>query len=162
MLRMFGGVLIFSGGLLARRAWVETCRREQSMRRELEEAFLRMADEIHVLRTPLPVLLRRQCGRETERFFQDIISNINKYKSIDMAWRKSSERLALPSADRAAISSVGQRVGGEEESVCAALMLCAAELHRNREAVEAGRMERERLITAVCVSISLFLTIFLA
>lgn len=161
MLRWLGAALILCGGLLTRRTLLENARREQRARVSLAAAFEAMAAEIRLLLTPLPALLRRDWGEETERFFRDIPACLQSGMTLAEAWRRAAGSLPLSTEEREAVASMGLRLGGGEESVCATLSLASAQLREKHRQIEARRMENERLTTSICVSVSLFLTILL-
>ena len=162
MLRWAGALLIFAGGLWTRWAAVSSGRREQRTRLALAEAFESMEAEIRLLLTPVPALLRRDVYREeAARFFACVSGQLARGAALSAAWRDAAETLPLDAQEREAVAALGARLDGGEDSVCAALALSASALRRRGDREEARRGERERLITSVCVSVSLFLTILL-
>lgn len=161
MLRWLGAALILCGGLLTRQSLLETTRRAQRTRFALAAAFEAMEAEIRLLLTPLPTLLRRSWGAEATAFFDDISKGLHRGAPFAEAWRRAAAELPLPAQEREALASMGSRLIGGEESVCAALTLAAAQLRQTHGQIEAKRMESERLTTSICISISLFLAILL-
>lgn len=161
MLRWFGALLILCGGLLTRQALLSGSRSVQQTRRELADAFEAMAAEIRALLTPLPALLRRSYGESVEGFFAETAELLACGVPLSEAWRLASEVLALPPGERETVAALGGRLGGGEDSVCAALTLTAAALRKAYELNEAQRKEKERLTTSICICISLFLAILL-
>ena len=161
MLRWLGAGLILCAALLTRRTLLETDRRAQRTRRALAAAFETMEAEIRLLLTPMPTLLRRSYGEEADAFFRQVSRGLRHGESLTAAWRAATDILPLPPEEREQIAALGTRLGGNEESVCAALSLAAAALRKRYEEVEAARPQKERLTTSICVSISLFLAIFL-
>lgn len=161
MLRWIGAGLILCGGLLTRRTLLETDRRAQRTRRALAAAFETMEAEIRLLLTPMPMLLRRSYSEEADAFFGQVSQALRYGKPLVTAWRDAAGMLPLPPEERESITALGARLGGSEEGVCAALSLNAAALRKRFEEIEAARPQKERLTTSICVSISLFLAIFL-
>lgn len=161
MLRWFGGVLIVLGGVLARQRLVEGERLTQKTRRELAEALEAMEQEIRLLLTPVPKLLRRRYGETADAFFASVSRALERGAPLAEGWRASAEALALPPPERAQVASLGRSIGGGEESVCASLTLTATTLRRQYEEAERERSKRERLKTTLCLSASLLLLILL-
>ncbi len=161
MLRAVGAGLILSAALLARRTLLCAGREEQRVRRTLAAAFEAMEAEIRALLTPLPALLSRGYGEETKVFFAVFSSFIRQGKTLDIAWNDAVESLPLPQDEREALALLGGRLGGDEESVCAALALAARTLRASYEDAERRRGQEERLTTALCLSAGLLLVILL-
>lgn len=161
MLRWLGAGLILCGGLLTRRTLLDADRRAQRTRRALAAAFDTMEAEIRLLLTPMPALLRRRCGEGADAFFARASRELSHGARLTDAWSRAAKTLPLPPEEREAVAALGGRLGGDEQSVCAALSLAAGTLRKEFEAIEAQRLQKERLITSICVSISLFLAIFL-
>lgn len=161
MLRGLGVLLILCGGLMARHTLLAEERNAQRTRRALAEAFDGMAAEIRLLLTPLPVLLSRDWGRGAAGFFSAVSDALKSGEELREAWRNASAGLPLQEKERESIAAMADRLTGGEESACAALNLTASILRRNLEAADVALPARERLVTATCVSISLFLSIFL-
>lgn len=159
MLRWLGAGLILCGGLLARQTLLENGRRTQRARRALAAAFEAMEEEIRLLLTPMPELLRRPYGEETDAFFGQASGSLMRGTSLATAWREAADVLSLPPDEREQVVALGMRLGGSEESVCAALSFAASMLRRRYDETEAARPQKERLTTSICISISLFLTI---
>lgn len=161
MHRWLGAVLILCGGQLARRTLIGEERRARRALRELSDAFETMEAEIRLLLTPLPGLLRRSWGGETEAFFAEASDALRRGESFSAAWRGAAARLPLREPERAAVSALGDRLGGGEESACAALLLCAETLRRSLSRLEDSGPQRERLITVTFLSVSLLLAILM-
>ena len=161
MLRWLGAGLILCGGLSVRYRLLESERRTQRTRRALAGAFEAMEAEIRLLLTPVPSLLRSPCGDGADAFFANVSKALASGAPLAEGWRRAAETLALPEDERETVAALGVRLGGTEESACAALTLAVAMLRRAYEAAEAGRRERERLTTTLCISISLLLIVIL-
>lgn len=161
VLRWLGAGLIVCGGLLARRELLSGERRSARTRRELAEAFEETAAEIRTLLTPLPAMLRRPRAQSAQRFFRDVLDGLERGGTLDAVWRCAAEKLALPEEERAVVASLGARLGGGAEETCAALTFAASELRRAYARAEEKRGERERLITSLCLCISLLFAILL-
>lgn len=161
MLRWLGAALILCGGLLVRRELVEERRQAQRTRLELASAFETMSTEIAMLLTPIPALLRRDYGEQADRFCATMLHELDNRGALVEAWRKAAAELPLPQEERAALASAGSRLDCGEEGARAALTLAAETERASYEKEEAKNDQNERVITSICVSISLFLTIIL-
>ena len=136
-------------------------RRAQRTRRALAAAFEAMEAEIRLLLTPMPALLRRACGEEADTFFGQVSEGLTLGIALAEAWRDAANELPLPQEERESVAALGPRLGGSEEGVCAALSLAASALRKRCDEIEAQQPQKERLTTSICISISLFLAIFL-
>ena len=160
MLRWFGAGLILGAALLTRRELLQERRLRQRTRRALAAAFSAMEAEIRALLTPLPALLRRGYGAETEPFFEAIAASLRR-EGVESAWRGAAETLPLPEEEREALARLGERLNGDEDGVRAALTLAAQGLTASYEEAERLRVQEERLTTALCLSAGLLLAILL-
>ena len=158
-MRWLGAALILCGGLLTRQTLLEADRRARRTRRALAAAFESMAAEIRLLLTPVPRLLRR-CVNE-DAFFETACAQLAQGEPLTLAWKRAAAELPLPEDERETVAALGPRLDGEAEGVCAALELAAAELRRAEARCESGRRERERLISTICISISLLIMVLL-
>ena len=161
MLRALGGGLILCAALLTRQTLLRERRAMQRTRRALAGAFEAMEAEIRALLTPLPALLRRSYGAETEPFFAALAAALRRGTPVEEAWRAALEALPLPEEERASLAPLGARLGGDEEGVRAALALAARTLRASYEDAERRRAQDERLTTALCLGAGLLLAILL-
>ncbi len=161
LLRWLGAGLILCGGLLVRQELLSEERKLRGTRRELAGAFEAMAGEIRLMLTPIPALLRRSRGQSAEAFFRGVREELARGTALDDAWRRAAQSLPLPEEERETVASLGARLGGEAEETCAALALAASELRRAYVRTEEQRSGHERLITSICISVSLFFAILL-
>ncbi len=160
-LHALGAGLIVCAGLLTRRALLGERRRIQRTRRALTAAFEAMEGEIRFLLTPVPALLRSACAPEAEVFFRAVREGLLRGMTLAAAWRAAAAALPLPENERESVASLGTRLGGGEESACAALTLTAAELRRAYARAEEKQRETERLTTSICLCISLLMALLL-
>lgn len=161
MLRALGGGLILCAALLTRGTLLGERRERQRTRRALAGAFEAMEAEIRALLTPLPTLLRRAYGAETEAFFAALAAALRRGTPIGEAWRGALDALPLTPDERAALAPLGARLDGDEEGVRAALTLAAGTLRAAYEDAERRRAQDERLVTALCLGAGLLLAILL-
>lgn len=161
MLRWLGAALILCGGLLARSELLERGRLAQRTRLSLASAFEAMSAEISLLLTPLPALLQRDYGAEADMFCASVLDGLESRGELCKAWKNASQALPLSEREREALALSGTRLECGEEGARSALALAAGALRGAYEAEEARRGENERLVTSVCICVSLFLTILL-
>ena len=161
MLRWLGAGLILCAALLTRRTLLEDTRRAQRLRRALAGALEAMEAEIRLLLTPLPTLLRRNCGGEAGEFFARVSGALTRSVALSEAWRRAANELPLPPEERGMLAELGARLGGSEESVCAALAHAAETLRKRYDEVERSRPQTERLTTSVCLCAGLLAAILL-
>ena len=98
MLKLLGSACILGGGILARYVQAAERRREMDTLSDLLGALRRMAEEIRMARTPLPLLLDRLsqgCGRDAEVFFQAVSQAAGQGERLGTVWRQAAA--ALPS-----------------------------------------------------------------
>ena len=74
------------------------------------------------------------------------------------ARRKDS---AIAARERETVSALGHALGGDEESVCAALTLAASELSRLEEELRQRERETGRITAALCLGGGAMLCILL-
>lgn len=161
MLRWLGAGLILCAALLTRRTLLEDTRRAQRLRRTLADALETMEAEIRLLLTPLPALLRRNRDGEAGEFFARVSGALTRGTALSEAWRRAANELPLPPGERGMLAELGARLGGSEESVCAALALAAETLRKRYDEVERSRPQTERLTTSVCLCAGLLVAILL-
>ena len=162
MLRWLGAGLILASAFLMRRTLLETERRAQRIRRALAGALETMEAEVRLLLTPMPALLRRTYDTEEGLFFERASRELSRGGSLEDAWAHAAMALPLPPDERWNFAGLGGRLGGSEESVCAALTLAASQLRRRYDERDEQRPQAERLTTALCLSAGLLLSILLA
>ena len=109
------------------------------MRRVLEEclaALRRMAEEIRMARTALPLLLERlagQCGPDAAVLFSGAAAARRRGEPLTPVWRTLSEELPLPLESREVLADLGADLHGDEEAVCRAILLAVQRLEQHRE-----------------------------
>ncbi len=164
MLRAVGCACILCGGIAARRRCLADRRRRSDTLSDLLSALRRMGDEIRMVHTPLPVLLDRLaegCGREAETFLRTVSSGLRRGEALTPLWRRSTEDLDLSGPARSALSELGERLHGDEESVCKAIGLTCSTLARELEEELRRRPEEDRRATALWLSSAALLAIAL-
>lgn len=162
MLRLLGGVLIVSGGILLRETILRAARKELQTQRELRDALLQLEKEIKFTLTPLPkLLLRDDFEPYAAQYFRKVGRDLLRGETLAESWAAHAQTLSLPQRIRDRFARLGVSLSGEEESVRRTLLLMVSELSESIEAQERIRRERERLTTVLCISISLMLVLLL-
>lgn len=164
MVKLLGTLCIFGGGCYLRWTQVLEVRRELDTLSALTAALEQMAQEIRLARTPLPRLLeglgRRRSG-DTAAFFQAAALALRQGVPAGDAWRRAAEDLPLAPEDRAILAEAGNSLQGDEEQICKALTLAAAQLAEHLAEKRRARPEREKRATALCFSAAALLVILL-
>ena len=164
MLKLLGSTLILGAGVWLR--W-NTLTQRRRMRRVLEEcpaALRRMAEEIRMARTALPLLLERlagQCGPDAAVLFSGAAAALRRGEPLTPVWRTLSEKLPLPLESREVLADLGADLHGDEEAVCRAILLAVQRLEQHREDLENSRQAEEKRVTALCFSGAALLVILL-
>lgn len=161
VLRLTGAALILCAGVLARNGLLASSRGRRAALRELADALERMAQEIRLCLTPIPKLLDRAYGGAAGGFLTRVEEGLLGGETLEQSWRGAAQALPVNEEECAMIAALGARLGGDAESVCAALRLTAAQLREHYESERLHCREQERLTTAACLSASLLLLIVL-
>ena len=77
------------------------------------------------------------------------------------AWEQAAKTLPIAARERETVSALGHALGGDEESVCAALTLAASELSRLEEELRQRERETGRITAALCLGGGAMLCILL-
>ena len=160
MLRWLGAGLILCAGLMTGGSLVKAERSVQRLRLALAAAFESMEAEVRFMLSPIPSLLSRDYGA-ANAYFQQVKNRLNENFDLLDAWTEAASDLPLSKYERTIISQMGWRMGKDEEAVCAALAFGANGLRRIYEQVERTRQQKERLITSICLSVSLLFALLL-
>lgn len=129
MLHLTGAALLLAASALLRRAILSRARQQRQTLRVLSDGFLSLAQAVRATLTPFPALLET-VPREgaAGMFFSSVRALLSRGETLSDAWRTAAEALPLPERERSAVASLASALGGEEESVCAALHRASAEL----------------------------------
>lgn len=164
MLRVLGGVLIFAGGFLGKLACGRQRQRRLDTLSDLLTALRRMGEEIRSARTPMPVLLERLagfCGEDAGAFLRAVSAAARRGEPLAEAWRNEAEALPLAAEDRGMLSSLGEDLRGDEESICKAISLVTFQLAKRLEESIRRKPEEDKRGTALCLSAAALLVILL-
>ena len=162
MLHLTGAALLLAASALLRRAILSRARQQRQTLRVLSDGFLSLAQAVRATLTPFPALLET-VPREgaAGMFFSSVRTLLSRGETLSDAWRASAEALPLPERERSAVASLASALGGEEESVCAALHRASAELSSAERALHAREREDGRVVSALCFSGALLFAILL-
>ena len=165
MLKLFGSACILGGGILARYFQVAERRREMDTLSDLLWALRRMAEEIRMARTPLPLLLDRLskgCGREAGAFFQEVSTAALRGEDLGVAWRQAAAAaLPLSAVSSAALAGMGNDLHGDEENICKAISLVIYSMAQDMEERTRRQPEESKQAAALWFSGAALLVILL-
>ena len=162
MLRLTGSALILGAALWLQRSFrLLTLQRQRSLR-ALSSSFLALESAVRLTLTPLPALLRHlSCEPEAAGFFADVTADLSSGEPLASAWEHAAKGLPIGARERETVSALGHALGGEEESVCAALTHAASELSRLEEELRQRQRETGRITAALCLGGGAMLCILL-
>ena len=162
MLRLTGSALILAAALWLQRSFHSHALLRQWTLHALAGAFLSLESAVRLTLTPLPALLRHlSCEPEAEGFFADVTADLARGEPLASAWEHAVKNLPIGARERETISALGHALGGEEESVCAALTHAASELSRLEEELRQRQRETGRITAALCLGGGAMLCILL-
>lgn len=164
MVKLLGSLCVFCGGALAWWEQMAERRRKRDTLSDLLAALRRMAEEVRMARTPLPLLLdtlSRGCGPDTAAFFQRTGEAARQGEDLSGVWEKEAALLPLAMGDKALLTNLGSSLHGDEESVCKAISIVIYELAKSAEELEQRRRLEEKQATALCFSAAALLVILL-
>lgn len=164
MVKLLGSLCVFSGGALAWWEQMAERRRKRDTLSDLLAALRRMAEEVRMARTPLPMLLdtlSQGCGPEAAAFFQRTGEAARRGEDFCGVWEREADLLPLAVGDKAALTNLGSGLHGDEESICKAISIVIYELAKSVEELEQRRRSEEKQATALCFSAAALLVILL-
>lgn len=164
MLKILGSVCILGGGVLARHLQAAERRRELDTLSDLLRVLRRMAEEIRMARTPMPLLLERLsegCGGEAGTFLHTVSAAAQRGEDLGQAWRRTAAVLPLSGGSAAVLTELGDELRGDEECVCKAISLVAYSMARDVEEQTRRRPEEARQSAALWFSGAALLVILL-
>lgn len=164
MLKILGSACVLGGGALARSIQAAERRREMDTLSDLLWGLRRMAEEIRMARTPLPLLLERLsqgCGREAGAFFQAVSDAARRGEDLGRTWRSAAGALPLSGTSAAALAELGENLHGDEENICKAISLVIYSMAQDAEERTRRRPEESRQAAALWFSGAALLVILL-
>ncbi len=162
MLRLTGSALILGAVLWLQRSFhLRTLLRQRTLR-ALSGAFLALESAVRLTLTPLPALLRHlSCEPEAAGFFEGVTANLARGDGQSLCGVLPCRGKRFAARERETVSALGHALGGDEESVCAALTLAASELSRLEEELRQRERETGRITAALCLGGGAMLCILL-
>ena len=146
-MKLLGAALILCGAALQCHALLGARRQERAALRELSAALEGLERGIRVSLMPLPRLLgQRGAGKYADAFFADVLAQLEN---------------GTPLPDQALLSGLADALGGEEDAVLRALRAAAQALRGTLTERERQSARDTRLVTTLCFSLSLLVTILL-
>lgn len=164
MIRLLGAGLLLLGG--AGTAQAALCRRRCELQtvEELLTALHRMESAVSCERRPLYPLfdaLSRELGGEGGRFFRALLAMPEPERALAADWVRCAEALPLPPEGLRLWRELGGRLGGDAESVTAAIAQVCGELTALHHRMAQAMPEQRRVWTALALSASAFLVVLL-
>ena len=156
MLRLTGSALILGAVLWLQRSFhLRTLLRQRTLR-ALSGAFLALESAVR-----LTLTRHLSCEPEAAGFFEGVTANLARGEPLASAWEHAAKTLPIAARERETVSALGHALGGDEESVCAALTLAASELSRLEEELRQRERETGRITAALCLGGGAMLCILL-
>lgn len=157
-LRLLGAALLTGLGGAVGGAAVRSLRRRAELLRELSAGLGLMAEELTLLRTPLPDIFDLLGDRP---FFCLLRAGFGAEPTAAL-WRRAAEALDIKQADREALASLAPVVGRYDAARQAAeISLVRARLDRSAQALEADLSGRARTYTGLGLSLGAMLAVIL-
>ena len=111
---------------------------------------------------PLPRLLgQRGAGKYADTFFADVLAQLENGTPLPYGWREAAARTPLGEREQAVLSGLADALVGEEDAVLRALRAAAQALRGTLIERERKSARDTRLVTTLCFSLSLLVTILL-
>ena len=160
-MKLLGAALILCGAALQCHALLGARKQERAALRELSAALEGLERGIRTSLTPLPRLLgQRGAGKYADAFFSDVLARLEDGTPPD-GWREAAARTPLAEREQAVLSGLADALGGEEDTVLRALRTAAQALRGTLSERERQSARDTRLVTTLCFSLSLLVTILL-
>lgn len=164
MTRLFGTALILLAGAGAAHAALQRRRDELRTLQELLYALHRMESAVRCERRPLYPLfsaLAEELTGEGGDFFRALLAERGETRSLAADWERGAASLTLPPEGLRLWRELGGRLGGDAESVIAALVHTCGELTALHHRMAQAMPEQRRVWTALALSASAFLVVLL-
>ena len=161
-MKLLGAALILCGAALQCHALLGARRQERAALRELSAALEGLERGIRASLMPLPRLLgQRGAGKYADAFFADVLAQLENGTPLPGGWREAAARTPLGEREQAVLSGLADTFGGEEDAVLRALRAAAQALRSTLTERERQSARDTRLVTTLCFSLSLLVTILL-
>ena len=161
-MKLLGAALILCGAALQCHALLGARRQERAALRELSAALEGLERGIRASLMPLPRLLgQRGAGKYADAFFADVLAQLENGTPLPEGWREAAARTPLGEREQAVLSGLADALGGEEDDLLRALHAAAQTLRDSLRERERDSARDTRLVTTLCFSLSLLVTILL-
>ena len=161
-MKLLGAALILCGAALQCHALLGARRQERAALRELSAALEGLERGIRASLMPLPRLLgQRGAGKYAEAFFADVLAQLENGTPLPDGWREAAARTPLGEREQTVLSGLADALGGEEDDLLRALHAAAQTLRDSLRERERQSARDTRLVTTLCFSLSLLVTILL-
>ena len=164
MLKLLGTVCILGGGTVVWVQQVSASRKELAVLRQLLLVLDQMEGEVHLMRTPLPRLLRKLSGGRMScvaEWLTAMASGLERGESLSICAAGPIVQLPLDPEGRDALSELVEKLSGSEEQVCRGILLVRNQLADLLETKRLCQKEMEKRTAALCFSATAFLIIIL-
>lgn len=152
MLHLTGAALLLAASILLRQSLLSRASVRRRTLRALAEGFLSLAQSVRATLTPFPALLEELSHEDgAGTFFTSVRAGLSRGQTLANAWRTAARTLPLAEREKETVAALGNALGGEEESVCAALTQAARELSDAERSLFARSREEGRVMTALCL-----------
>ena len=154
-----GSFLPLASGLVLRHELIESFAVQIRLGEELSRLLDVLRHGIFRLQQPLPELILscRKESRYSKAFWADMLDTLGQETEFLSAWQYACR--LLPTLYAPYWSGIGAVLtAGEQEEV---LILTREEIHRTVMQLRQKKEERDRLVTTLCLSASLLLTVVL-
>jgi len=158
-MKWMGSVLLLWCGLITRHALLEEYRRRLRLGEELCQGLEVLHQGVFYLRDPLPHLLHR-CREKSNvsvSFWDGILSSMEAEESFETAWQRGCSLLPEPYASIWGDLKTVLSAGMQEE----VLILTGEEIRRVLTEERRRQRERDRLVSALCLSLSVLAVVVL-
>lgn len=165
MIRVLGALLILGGGGVQRWLMLREKRRARETLRELSLALETLARELRMSLAPLPrLLLRSGLGKTADAFFACVMRSYaagGGDRPLADCWQDAVEELGLSPQDANTVVSVASAFGAQEDELASALNTAALSLRASLLERQSVQRQEEKLVTTLCLSLSILLTVLL-
>lgn len=164
MLKLIGSICIIGSGISMLRQKKKANQQRYEILTNMVLALRNMQEGVRLARAPLPELLNQIAegyGRETTRFFQRIVFELQDGKDAVSAWKSACLDLPIQKSEQTAISAVAECLRNDEESICKGIELAINTLRNARSEWDKHRAEEEQRTAALYISSAMLLVILL-
>ncbi len=161
-MKLLGAMLILCGAALQCRVLLAARKRERDALRQFSAALEGLERSVRASLTPLPRLIeRRGAGQYADAFFSAVLARLREGAPLPDGWREAAALAPLAERERAVLSCLADAFGGDEDDLLRALRAASQSLRDALHEREHDSAREGRLVTTLCFSLSLLITILL-